>query len=165
MLYDTKFKNRTLLDYAIIEVIGDDQLVLLDIDGNSYRDAHFHNKYGELKLQKPLTMYLTFAGLKANISKQRVAVGNFFYCKRWYSTNCPVLTTVYGLPSIISIPSLVLKTNSILNPEHGFGTNPKEELLRRLSITDEAYGHPLWINWLQLMYADIDVKQYKEPIS
>lgn len=156
MLYDIKFRNGRLVDYATIEVIGDDVVIFLDIDGNKYIHHKFNSVYGNLTLDKLMTMYLTFAGLKANRLKQRLAVGNFFYCRRWYSWSLGSYSTVFGVDVLKSAPTLVSRLNSILHPEHGEMSNDSQELLRKLSILDDAFGHPQWSSLVYLVLGKQD---------
>lgn len=163
-LANSTYENGTsLIDEAELFAIGDDVLLLLNgkrahslsskiRENPNYQWIHYNGSvYAGDVWQANL---LRDSGLKANESKQRTAIGNAFFCKRWFSPLLPSYTNVYGAEIFHSSRSLIATTNSINNPEYGRQTGA-DELLRIFGILDDAFGHPRWQQYVDMVYSNI----------
>lgn len=134
--YDGK---RWLIDDALIEVIGDDVIIILPPVYNKW--ATVLTPWGEFSWNELAAFMLERAGLVANVSKQRVGSRSFSFCKRVYSKSNTVVTNNAGVDICISARPVALTLLSASYPEKGAFTDLKQELTRIFQCLDENFGH------------------------
>lgn len=151
MLVSYWITGQCVNNYAHIEVIGDDILILFNSLPSEIVNMVKHDSQAKviyyddrlLSLGEWQVLVLEQLGLKAKLEKQRVAVGSAFFCKRYFSSHLETINLDYNLQGMHSARSMILTVNSINNPEYGNDTGT-DEFLRIIGILDDGYGHPLW---------------------
>lgn len=171
-LINSTFPNgQSLITEATLFVIGDDIVILLN-GKQSTRIAHqlkkdinlewIHYNGSIYEGKAWQAMVLEDMGFIANTLKQGISVGHADFCKRWFSPHLPSYHTVYGYEVNHSARSLMATINSINNPEYGRNSGA-DELLRIFGILDDAYGHPLWNNFVDMLFSQLR-KTYKDIV-
>lgn len=107
-----------------------------------------------MSLAELQTEILERMGLEAELHKQRVAVGNGFFCSRFYSPSLVSYSMENSMTGRHSARSIIATMNSINNPEHGRNTG-SDELIRIFGILDDAFGTPLWLQFTQMLFKSI----------
>lgn len=149
-------------DFNIFNM-GDDIIVLLNGKA-AYRYAQIIRKDPQAKvviyndrlmsLAELQTEILERMGLEAELHKQRVAVGNGFFCSRFFSPSLVSYSMENSMTGRHSARSIIATMNSINNPEHGRNTG-SDELIRIFGILDDAFGSPQWLQFTQMLFKSI----------